>query len=157
LVVIVTSWTREAAINLFIHTHFDKCTGCRICQLACSLAFTGGFNPRRARLAIHPKTEHLYHLPVVCSQCENAYCMQVCPAKAITRSPGGIVTIDADKCIGCALCIHYCPVDMVHLDPDTHKAVKCDLCQGAPACVAACPTGALEWVEPLAKEPIPHD
>jgi Fe-S-cluster-containing dehydrogenase component len=38
---------KEAAISAFIHTHFDKCTGCRICQLACSLALTGGYNPRR--------------------------------------------------------------------------------------------------------------
>jgi Fe-S-cluster-containing hydrogenase component 2 len=136
----------ESAINAFIHIHFDRCTGCRICQLACSMAMTGGYNPRRSRLAIHPKTEHLYHLPVVCSQCDNAYCMQVCPVGAITQTLDGIVSIDTETCVGCGLCGKYCPVDMVHLDPDTQKAVKCELCQGQPACVAACPYGALEWV-----------
>ncbi|MFO7910967.1 MAG: 4Fe-4S dicluster domain-containing protein [Desulfotignum sp.] len=141
----------------FIHTHFDKCTGCSICQLACSLAFTGGFNPRRARLDIRHKREHLYHLPVVCSQCENAYCMQACPVGAITRTTQGVVQIDAEQCIGCALCVQYCPVDMVHLDPDTKKAIKCELCQGAPACVAACPAGALEFVSNPLKEQNSHD
>ena len=149
--------TKEAAINPFIYTHFDKCIGCSICQLACSLALTGGFNPRRARLDIRHKNEHLYHLPMVCSQCENAFCMQVCPVEAITRSPEDVVQIDADQCIGCGLCAQYCPVDMVHLDQDTKKAVKCELCQGDPACVAACPTGALEFAANPAKEQTTHE
>ncbi len=148
---------KEAAINPFIHTHFDKCTGCSICQLACSMDLTGGYNPRRSRLDIRHKNEHLFHMPVVCSQCENAYCMQVCPVNAIARDTHGIVKIDAEKCIGCALCVQYCPVDMIHLDIDTQKAVKCELCRGNPACVAACPNGALEFITGPVKEPITHD
>jgi Fe-S-cluster-containing hydrogenase component 2 len=150
----ILTFKGDTAINAFIHIHFDQCTGCRICQLACSLAMTGGYNPRRSRLAILPRNEHLYHLPVVCSQCENAYCMQVCPVGAITKTPDGIVVIDADTCVGCGLCEKYCPVDMVHLDPDTQKAVKCQLCQGGEtACVAACPSGALEWISVPDKMP----
>ena len=105
-----------------------------------------GYNPRRARLAIRNSNENLYHMPVVCNQCENAYCMNVCPPKAITRSEEGIVCIDAERCIGCGLCTEYCPIQMVKLDPDTKKAVKCELCHGEPLCVKACPTGALELV-----------
>ncbi|MCF8112701.1 MAG: 4Fe-4S dicluster domain-containing protein [Desulfotignum sp.] len=148
---------KEAAISAFIHTHFDKCTGCRICQLACSLALTGGYNPRRARLAVCPGPEHLFHMPVVCSQCSNACCMQVCPTRAITQTFDGIVKIDDEQCIGCGLCVRYCPVEMVHLDTDTKKAVKCDLCQGDPACVAACPAGALEFITRPVKEKAAHD
>ncbi|MCK5695818.1 MAG: 4Fe-4S dicluster domain-containing protein, partial [Desulfobacula sp.] len=44
-----------------------------------------GYNPRRSRLSILNKNENLYHIPVVCNQCENAYCMNVCPTKAIWR------------------------------------------------------------------------
>ncbi|HKJ99672.1 MAG TPA: 4Fe-4S dicluster domain-containing protein [Desulfotignum sp.] len=94
---------------------------------------------------------------MVCSQCENAYCMQVCPVGAITRTTQGVVQIDAEQCVGCALCVQYCPVDMVHLDPDTRKAVKCELCQGDPACVAACPAGALEFVSDPLKEQHTND
>lgn len=103
-----------------------------------------GYNPRRARLLILPKNENLYHIPVVCNQCENAYCMNVCPSNAIWRGDDGIVCIDPDKCIGCGLCVQYCPMGVVQLDTDTQKAVKCELCQGKPLCVEACPTGALE-------------
>lgn len=105
-----------------------------------------GYNPRRARLTIQNSRENLYHIPVVCNQCENAYCMNVCPVKAITRTEEGIVCIDTDRCIGCGLCVEYCPIQMVSLDPDTQKAVKCELCHGEPLCVKACPTGALELV-----------
>ena len=108
---------------------------------------TGGYNPRQARLLIRHKKEHLYHLPVVCNQCENAYCMTVCPAKAITRDDDGVVKIDTDRCIGCGLCAEYCPIDMVALSPDTQKAIKCELCRGETPCVAACPTGALQLVQ----------
>ncbi len=104
----------------------------------------GGYNPRRARLKIQHQKENLYHIPVVCNQCENAYCMNVCPAKAIHRGDNDTVSIDQDKCIGCGLCIQFCPIGMVELDTDKKKAVKCELCQGKPLCVEACPTGALE-------------
>ena len=32
----------------------DKCTGCRLCELACSLKNTGEFNPARQRMATMP-------------------------------------------------------------------------------------------------------
>lgn len=134
------------AIITFIHTNFDKCTGCSLCQLACSFDLFKGYNPRLARLAIQQKRENLYHIPVVCNQCENAYCMNVCPAKAIQRNDQGIVEIDQDRCIGCGLCAQYCPIDMILFHPEIQKAYKCDLCQGHPLCVEICPTGALELV-----------
>nr|WP_022666935.1 4Fe-4S dicluster domain-containing protein [Desulfospira joergensenii] len=108
----------------------------------------GGYLPGRARLTIQHSRENLYHTPVVCNQCENAYCMNVCPAKAIKRNDQGIVCIDEDRCIGCGTCVEYCPIEMVKMDPDTRKAVKCELCHGEPLCVKACPTGALELVFP---------
>lgn len=32
----------------------EKCTTCYACQLRCSLAYTGAFNPEKARLIIAP-------------------------------------------------------------------------------------------------------
>ena len=138
----------ENKITPYIHTHFDRCTGCSICQLVCSMDLINGYNPGRARLAILHKNENLYHFPVVCNQCENAYCMNVCPAGAITRHETGIVCVDEKRCIGCGMCVQYCPIDMVQLDADSQKAVKCELCHGNPLCVEACPTHALELVIP---------
>ena len=40
------------AVNRFIKTNFDLCTGCGICQLVCSQRLLGGYNPHRALLRI---------------------------------------------------------------------------------------------------------
>lgn len=133
------------AVKCFIKTNFDLCTGCGICQLVCSQRLLGGYNPHRALLKITHSQENLYHHPVVCNQCRNPYCANVCPVTAIQRNPAtGAMEVDHDACVGCNLCRRYCPIGMVGVDPDLKKSVKCDLCQGAPRCVAACPTGALE-------------
>ncbi len=129
---------------MFIKTNFDLCTGCSLCQLACSERLLGGYNPQRAVLKVWHARENLYHFPTVCNQCANAYCANVCPVRAIQRDETtGAMIVDRQKCSGCELCSRYCPLAMVHVDPDLRKAVKCDLCNGAPRCVAACPTGAL--------------
>ena len=133
--------------KFFIKANFDLCTGCSLCQLACSARLFGGYNPHRAVLKIKHVTENLYHFPVVCNQCANPYCANVCPVKAIERNETtGAMVVDQDKCIGCNLCSRYCPIHVVGVDPDLEKSVKCDLCNGDPRCVAACPTGALEKV-----------
>lgn len=132
---------------LFIKTNFDRCTGCSICQLACSGHHLGGYNPHRALLKIKHLRENLYHLPTVCNQCENAYCANVCPVGAIQRDPhSGAMVVDPHTCVGCSLCQRYCPIGVVSMDLEQKKAIKCDLCGGDPRCVAACPTGALELV-----------
>lgn len=133
------------ANQYFIKTNFDRCTGCSICQLVCSMHHLGGYNPHRAFLKIKHQRENLYHFPTVCNQCENAYCANVCPVGAIRRNPqSGAMVIDHDTCVGCNLCHRYCPIGVVGVDPEIKKSVKCDLCDGRPRCVAACPAGALE-------------
>lgn len=91
--------------------------------------------------------ENLVHEPVVCEQCENPYCQNVCPTGAIRlNEKTGAREVDHEACIGCGLCAKYCPRGVIFLDPDLGKAVKCDLCGGDPECVAACPTNALEVI-----------
>ncbi len=155
-------------MSIFIKTNFDLCTGCGICQLACSASHSDekdtsgnkstsiknplparGYNPRLSRLRIINKRENLYHKPVVCNQCKNAYCMNVCPAKAYERDDLGFVVLNEQKCVGCGICVEYCPEKVIYVSRDTKKAVKCDMCHGDPACVKACPTGALELARPL--------
>ena len=134
-------------ISTMIITHFDRCTGCKICQLACSQHVCGGYNPRRSVLSIRASWENLVHEPVVCEQCSNPYCQHVCPTGAIRlNEQTGAREVDHDTCIGCGLCAKYCPRGVIHVDPDLKKAVKCDVCGGDPECVKACPTGALETI-----------
>lgn len=39
-----------------IKTDPSKCAECLSCQLRCSLAYTGAFNPEKARIVIDPPT-----------------------------------------------------------------------------------------------------
>lgn len=135
----------------FIKVSFDLCTGCGLCQLACSQRLLGGFNPHRALIRIEHRSENLYHFPMVCNQCENPYCAKVCPVGAISRAASGAMVVDHAKCVACGLCARYCPINMVWVDPDLKKSVKCDLCGGDPQCAAICPTGALSYVQPSPK------
>lgn len=127
-----------------IHCNFDLCTGCAICQMACSQIKTGGTNPRFALIGL--EQTGLVCRPVVCAQCQNAFCMRVCPVEAVYRDDANRVLIDRGKCTGCGLCVEACQVGMVFFDRENKKAVKCDLCGGDPACVEYCPTGALEKI-----------
>jgi carbon-monoxide dehydrogenase iron sulfur subunit len=62
------------------------------------------------------------------------------------RDPAtGIVTVDADRCIGCWTCIIACPYGALTRDTNSKTVAKCDLCPGReiPVCVANCPNEAL--------------
>jgi len=126
--------------------HFDRCTGCVICALACSGREHGGYNPRIANLEVRMSPEGLVHFPVVCHQCERAPCMKSCEVDAITRNDDtGAVVVDAELCIGCGDCEEACPLGMIKMVDKT--AHKCDLCGGDPLCIKECPAGALSLVK----------
>lgn len=129
----------------YLASHFDRCTGCGICQLQCSASVHGGFNPRLANLVIRMSDDALVHYPIVCHQCSNAFCEQACPFDAIYRAEStGALMINHDLCTGCGVCADTCPIGMLKVVGK--KAFKCDLCQGTPKCVAACPVDALELI-----------
>ncbi|CAD7775094.1 Putative dimethyl sulfoxide reductase iron-sulfur subunit B [Candidatus Methanoperedenaceae archaeon GB50] len=123
---------------------YEKCSGCRMCELACSFEHTGEFSPARSRIAVL-SLEHGVDMPVACLHCEDPLCMSVCPSGAISQSDG-VVSFDEELCTGCRLCMMACPVGSPTIDPVVKRAVNCDLCAGEPACVSICPFGAVEFV-----------
>jgi len=134
--------------------HAEKCCGCRICELICSLTHTGVFNLSKARIRVciqrTPSNKKispfLIDVPVVCEECNPAPCMEICPVEAFSRDPQtDAVLIDEDECTGCGLCIEECPEGILRLDLDRNIAIKCDLCSGSPECVKYCPTSALDF------------
>jgi len=131
----------------YLRGEFDLCTGCEACLLVCSNRAAGGYNPRLARLKVFRENENLINRPLVCTQCENPFCMHSCPVSAISKAEKtGVVLIDKEKCISCGSCIKACPDQMIRWDKDG-KADKCDLCAGNPLCVQYCVPGALKLVE----------
>jgi Fe-S-cluster-containing hydrogenase component 2 len=128
----------------------EKCTGCRMCELACSSLKEGEFIPDRSRIRVVDNRLEGWSRPAVCLQCEEPMCMAICPAEAISRATtaGGdsIVAVDKDKCIGCQSCVVACPFGAVAFFPKL-KAIKCDLCDGAPKCAEFCFYDCLTFAE----------
>jgi Fe-S-cluster-containing hydrogenase component 2 len=130
---------------LVVYPH--KCTGCRICEQWCAQTHHGEMNPAKARLAIHRIHPLQVNVPVACSQCVRAPCMDVCPPQCIRRDEGTFgLLLDAGACIGCRMCVDRCVRGCVKMDAEAEIPLLCDLCGGDPQCVKHCPEGAIQYV-----------
>lgn len=134
-----------------IVVHPESCTGCRLCELACSFEKTGRFSATYSRIRVAAFDETASFVPMVCTQCDDAWCFKICPIEAIVRDPQSkAYRIEDDRCVGCRMCILACPFGSATFDPEQGKAIKCDECNGAPRCVSVCPNGALTFEEEAA-------
>jgi Fe-S-cluster-containing hydrogenase component 2 len=119
----------------------EKCTGCGLCEMACSMLHHGIPSPHRARLRVLRFENGRRNEPVVCQACEDAPCIKTCPMNARRRIGNRAVVTDEDRCIGCRACVYICPFGAPVVNPDDGKTLTCDLCAdegGKPWCVAAC-------------------
>ena len=124
-----------------------KCVGCRNCEMACAFARTGQDCVRdNSNIRVNVYAEDRFVMPMTCFHCEEAWCMGVCPAHAISRNPRtGAVEIDPVRCAGCKMCMLACPYGNIHFDHEKLVSRKCDLCGGDPECVKHCIGGALNY------------
>ena len=123
----------------------EKCTGCRTCELICSFHRAEEFNPQKAAVSVIPYEKAMICVPIMCTQCEEASCMKVCPVNAISKDQYGAMRIDEKKCIVCKMCISACPLGNMAFDGKS--VFKCNLCEGDPQCAKFCPSGAIEFKE----------
>jgi anaerobic carbon-monoxide dehydrogenase iron sulfur subunit len=130
----------------------DRCTGCSLCELICSLVHTQTCNPERSRIRILKKEQKFVITQTFCQQCENAACITACPVSAIKNNESlGTIEIDHELCVECKLCIKACPFKGIYHDNIDEKIIACDLCGGDPECVKYCETKAIEFLE---KDPV---
>ena len=132
-----------------------RCIGCRSCQVACKQSnrldaektrFSAspggyqnprGFSPRTfTYISFHeledaaggPAWVFLKHQ---CMHCTDLYCATVCGADVFHKTETGVVTYDADKCMGCAACMEVCPFHVPAIDYwdlPTPYLRKCGFC-----------------------------
>ena len=124
----------------------EKCTGCRNCELVCSVRHDGVSNPALSRIQV-VKWEHIgVYIPMSCQQCEDAPCLEVCPKDAIYRDAAfERVAINQDLCIGCKMCVAACPFGAMRWNSGRSRVFKCDLCDGDPQCVRFCYARAVDY------------
>jgi Fe-S-cluster-containing dehydrogenase component len=131
-----------------------RCIDCKACTVACKAENGVPLGPANHRnWVIEEKLRGSFpHLgqsfsPGQCMHCGNTPCERVCPTRATTVNPDGIVVIDDKKCIGCKYCMTACPYNARYYNEETEAVDKCTFCahrvygEGLlPACVQTCPT-----------------
>jgi carbon-monoxide dehydrogenase iron sulfur subunit len=129
----------------FVSVDPSKCTGCGICEYACSQE-KGESNPLLSRIRV-VRMKPLFNFALACRSCEDAKCVKACPEKALSQAEGtGIIMVSDKKCKGCDWCVQACEYGGITIHSDSGLAVTCDLCGGEPQCVEFCPEEAIETV-----------
>ena len=132
-----------------------RCVGCMDCVVACKTEnqVPEGFNRDWIAYDVTGTfpTLHMEIRSERCNHCDNPPCVSCCPTGAShVHDVGGVVLVDADKCIGCKGCVASCPYGARFIHPDGY-ADKCTFCihrveQGLkPACVSVCPTHCMHF------------
>jgi len=126
---------------IWIARDFSKCSGCRKCEIACSLSHENRIWPETSRIRIFMLVPGL-EFPHFCAQCDDYPCVEACPVKALSiDSKTSAVLVDEEECTGCGQCIAACPGRVPHMHPTENHILICDLCGGNPQCVKVCQEG----------------
>jgi Fe-S-cluster-containing dehydrogenase component len=144
----------------------NRCTGCSACVLACSTENELDWGTSWRQVVPFNDTRKSgvpsFHLSLACNHCDEAPCVEQCPAVAIRRDAStGAVLIHEDHCIGCGYCGWVCPYDAPLFDEVRSVMTKCTLCNHrlveglAPACVESCPTDALGFGAQRGEQALP--
>jgi Fe-S-cluster-containing dehydrogenase component len=127
--------------QLWINRDYTLCSGCRRCEVACSLFHEKQIWPEASRVRVFMFVPGI-EIPHLCFQCDNPECVDACPegALSVEKKTGGI-RVDNSLCTTCGFCINACPGRVPHLHPEGNRIVICDLCGGDLECVKVCQEG----------------
>ena len=136
----------------------EVCIGCHLCEVHCLVAHSTSqdilkaFKKEvpRALSRVHVEEDGPHSMAVRCFHCEDPACVSACLTGAMQKDPvTGLVTSDAERCMGCWTCLMVCPYGAPVRDLVRNVVVKCDLCpeREMPACVEHCPNQALKMEE----------
>jgi len=142
------------------------CIGCKTCVVACHEANDLPPDNRQDALhdaptALNDRTKNIIKLYAEdgvrsyvkqqCMHCVDPACVGACMIGALQKREYGIVTWEANRCIGCRYCQVACPYNIPKFEWDSAapRIIKCELCNHRlaegkiPACCEVCPRAAI--------------
>ena len=141
---------------IWIARELSRCSGCRKCEIACSLRHENRIWPEASRVRVFMLVPGA-DLPHLCAQCKDYPCVEACPVEALSVSKKtSAVLVKDEKCTGCGKCIEACPGKIPHMHPANRKIVICDLCNGNPQCVKVCQEGGWNVLKTVARGEHPY-
>jgi carbon-monoxide dehydrogenase iron sulfur subunit len=116
-----------------ISVNREKCTGCHLCELVCSLFHLGIINPEKSAIRIlKDDLNTSMNTPVVCRQCKEMQCLD---REGVTEA------LAKQQFLWARQRAERCPFDSLNvLGQD---AYHCDLCGGHPQCIRVCTSEAI--------------
>lgn len=128
-----------------IKVNLDKCTGCRACEVACSVFHArpkySGSNPDRSRIQVVIDEFNDEFVPIRAA----GYTKSECDGRQVYK-------INGKEYSECSFCGAVCPVRDLFKEPDSGLPLRCDMCEDDPAvelplCVEVCRVDALVYEE----------
>lgn len=157
---------KPAPYNMIL-VDFNKCTGCRTCETACSAnnnkikvgeeLLDGLGNPSLSNIRVYNYNPNV-DVPITCVMCTDNPCIEACPVepdkegnKALYRDKQlNTIKNNSERCIGCGSCADACRTKRTGAiipNKTTNKPEHmCTLCGGDPSCVKKCPYGAIMYM-----------
>lgn len=137
--------SEEGVGDPLLYINPEVCTGCRMCEMACSIHHNHLAQNTQLRIKVAYIDDH-HFTPIPCIHCPEQHCMNACMFDALVPDgASGAIRVVDENCTACMLCVPACPYGGITFSEDKNVVIKCDLCDGDPACAQYCPTGAIRF------------
>jgi carbon-monoxide dehydrogenase iron sulfur subunit len=111
-----------------IRVENEKCSGCHLCEMVCSLFHLGAINMEKAAIRIDKDDlDSSLNSPILCRQCKEMKCLEGEEVNEGSEKKEFIWNMTRAK---------QCPFHALPIFGE--KAYHCDLCGGKPQCVKVC-------------------